>query len=410
MMMEKNKRWDIVSIASIPLVMTLGNSMLIPILPTMAKELNISAFQSSLIITIYSVVAIFLIPIAGFLSDRIGRKMIILPSLLIAAIGGVISAWASWKLADPYWTIMIGRVLQGVGAAGGAPIVLPLVGDMFRDEKDVSTGLGIIETSNTFGKVLSPIVGATLAGIIWYAPFWAIPVFCLISILMMILLVKSPPVKEKPKPIKSFLEDVKNIFKYNGYWLYAVFAIGGILMFVLFGILFYLSSMLEDQHDIIGVRKGIILAIPLAALCFASYISGKCIKQNKIVMKWLTFLGLLLLSVTALSTSMSEDIYILLTSLFISGIAIGAILPCLDALITEGIEKEQRGTISSLYSSMRFVGVALGPPVFSYLMKISHSVLFYVIGGCAILSLLVTLIAIKPDPNENKTKKKEALS
>lgn len=69
-----DKRWAILSLSSIPLVMTLGNSMLIPVLPMMERELTISSFQSSLIITVYSVVAIFLIPIAGFLSDHIGRK------------------------------------------------------------------------------------------------------------------------------------------------------------------------------------------------------------------------------------------------------------------------------------------------------------------------------------------------
>lgn len=84
--MEQNKRWAIVSIASIPLVMTLGNSMLIPVLPTIEKKLKISSFQVSMIITLYSIVAIILIPIAGYLSDRIGRKKVIIPSLLIAGI------------------------------------------------------------------------------------------------------------------------------------------------------------------------------------------------------------------------------------------------------------------------------------------------------------------------------------
>ncbi|RNB67258.1 hypothetical protein EDM52_22920 [Brevibacillus invocatus] len=41
-------------------------------------------------------------------------------------------------------------------------------------------------------------------------------------------------------------------------------------------------------------------------------------------------------------------------------------LPCLDAFITEGIKKEERGTISAIYSSMRFIGVALGPQSFLY--------------------------------------------
>src|SRR3954454_23848463 len=132
------QKWAIVSLSSIPLVMTLGNSMLIPVLPSMEKELSITAFQTSMIITVYSIVAIFLIPVAGYLSDHIGRKKVIIPSLIIAGIGGLISGWAAWKLESAYGVILAGRALQGVGAAGAAPIVMPLVGDMFKNEDDVS--------------------------------------------------------------------------------------------------------------------------------------------------------------------------------------------------------------------------------------------------------------------------------
>lgn len=130
----QNKKWAILSMASIPLIMTLGNSMFIPVLTEMKKQLNISSFQSSMIITVYSIVAIILIPIAGYISDHIGRKKVIIPSLIITAIGGFISGWAAWKMNDAYWMILLGRSLQGVGAAGGAPIVMPLVGDMFKNE------------------------------------------------------------------------------------------------------------------------------------------------------------------------------------------------------------------------------------------------------------------------------------
>ena len=45
----------------------------------------------------------------------------IIPSLIITAIGGLISAWAGWKMDNPYWIILIGRALQGLGAAGAFP-------------------------------------------------------------------------------------------------------------------------------------------------------------------------------------------------------------------------------------------------------------------------------------------------
>lgn len=107
--------WCIISLTSIPLIMTLGNSMLIPVLPKLEEKVGITSFQSSMIITSYSVAAIFLIPVAGYLSDRFGRKMVILPSLIFALIGGLIAGFASWKMEDPYTMIIVGRIIQGIG-------------------------------------------------------------------------------------------------------------------------------------------------------------------------------------------------------------------------------------------------------------------------------------------------------
>jgi MFS transporter, ACDE family, multidrug resistance protein len=391
------QKWAIVSLSSIPLVMTLGNSMLIPVLPSMEKKLSISSFQTSMIITVYSIVAIFLIPIAGYLSDHIGRKKVIIPSLIIAGIGGVISGWAAWKLDDAYWLILIGRALQGVGAAGAAPIVLPLVGDMFKNENDVSNCLGLIETSNTFGKVLSPILGAFLAGFIWFLPFFSFPVFCALSVFMVSLLVKCPKKKEKPIPFKDFFSNVKNTFTEKGKWLYAIFFIGGILMLVLFGILFYLSETFEKEYGIKDIKKGFFLALPLGALCLSSFIGGKVIKKNKVLMKWLTFGGIVAAALSIIALWFSIKLWYMISMFLIAGIGIGISLPCLDALITEGTEKEERGTISSIYSSMRFIGVAVGPPLIAMLMnRSSNHWIFIILSGISIIAAIVTVMAIKP--------------
>ncbi|WP_413309469.1 MFS transporter [Bacillus sp. 1P10SD] len=391
-----NQKWAIISLSSIPLVMTLGNSMLIPVLPSMEKKLSISSFQTSMIITVYSIVAIFLIPVAGYLSDHIGRKKVIIPSLIIAGIGGIISGWAAWKLDSAYWLILLGRALQGAGAAGAAPIVLPLVGDMFKNEDDVSSCLGLIETANTFGKVLSPILGAFLAGFIWFLPFFSIPVFCAISVIMMLLLVKCPKTTEKPIPFKQFFINVKKTFTEKGRWLYAIFFIGGILMLVLFGILFYLSEVFEKEYDIKDVKKGFFLALPLGALCLSSFISGKVIKKNKVLMKWLTFIGIIASAFSIAALWFSINLWYMLSMFLISGIGIGVSLPCLDALITEGIEKEERGTISSIYSSMRFIGVAAGPPIIALLLKQSSHWIFILLSSLSILAAIAALMFIKP--------------
>jgi MFS transporter, ACDE family, multidrug resistance protein len=391
------KRWAIFSIASIPLVMTLGNSMLIPVLPIMERELNISPFQTSLLITVYSIVAIILIPIAGYLSDKWSRKKVIIPSLIITGIGGLISALAAWYLQS-FWLILVGRILQGLGAAGAFPIVLPLVGDMFRKPESVSTSLGIVETANTLGKVLSPIAGAFLASIVWYLPFVSIPIFCFISLLMMIFLVKSPKVKDPPN-FKQFLTETKKTFKYNNRWLNSVFFIGGMLMFILFGFLFFLSSRLEMEYGINGVGKGLILAIPLGSLCLSSYITGKLLKDSKKVMKRWTLVGLFLIAGSIYAISFFHNLWINIGLFFVSGIGIGVGLPCLDALITEGIEDASRGTISSFYSSMRFIGVALAPPIIAILLNYPERWTFYILSAMSVICILVCMIGIRPEKN-----------
>jgi ACDE family multidrug resistance protein len=284
-----------------------------------------------------------------------------------------------------------------VGAAGAAPIVLPLVGDMFKSDDEVSTCLGLIETSNTLGKVLSPILGAFLAGIIWFLPFFSFPVFCGISVLMVLFLVKSPKTREKPIPFKQFFTNVKKTFTEKGKWLYGIFFIGGILMLVLFGILFYLSEIFEREYGIKDVKKGFFLAIPLGALCLTSYITGKIIKENKVLMKWITFSGIVAAGLSIAALWFSIKLWFLIIMFLIAGVGIGAGLPCLDAFITEGIEKEERGTITSIYSSMRFIGVAAGPPIIALLMKFPNIWIFILLSGLSIIAAFVALKAIKPE-------------
>jgi ACDE family multidrug resistance protein len=401
----KSKKVDLLAVSSVPLVMTLGNSMLIPVLPLIEKKLKISSFQVSLIITVYSIVAIILIPIAGYLSDRFGRKFVMVPCLIIAGIGGVVSGWASWKMEDPYTMILLGRVLQGIGSAGAAPVVIPLIGDMFDNDKEITSGLGLIETSNTAGKVLSPIIGALLASFVWFLPFWFIPFFSLISVLLVVFLVKLPEQDRKKQSIPEFLKCVKAIFKENGKWLYAIFIAGCIIMFVLFGVLFYLSDLLEKKFHIDGVNKGLLLAIPLLFLSTSSFIAGKKIGQSKALMKLVIASGLGLLAFSFVALRIQHSFVFLLIFLVFSGIGIGVALPCLDALITEGIEKEERGTITSFYSAMRFIGVAAGPPTYAYLMSVSEHLIFYVSGGISLFAVMVVLLFIKPKKEKKSTLK-----
>ncbi|TYQ16200.1 UNVERIFIED_CONTAM: ACDE family multidrug resistance protein [Acetivibrio alkalicellulosi] len=396
--MEANKKWDLAALASIPLIMTLGGSMLIPVLPTIEKEIGITKFQSSLILTIYSIASILLVPVAGYLSDKYGRKKIIIPSLIITSSGGIISGLSAWLIPNPFWMIIVGRLVQGIGASGAFPVVIPTVGDMFKEEADVSKGLGIIETSNTFGKVVSPILGAVLASLLWFMPFFAISFFAVISIFLVLILVKTPKKQDNDKKenFKVFVKKVKDIFKKEGRWLSGIFIDGLISTFVLFGFLFFFSSLLEDKHGIEGVTRGLIIAVPLLALCITSYTTGKIIGKKKPLMKWIIVGGNALAVISLIIMSLWDNLIFLTTTLSFAGIGIGATLPCLDALITEGVEKLHRGTITAMYSSARLLGVALGPPIVALLLKSSTNTVFYTLAAVSLVAIILTILLIRP--------------
>ncbi|WP_261807551.1 MFS transporter [Paenibacillus sp. N3.4] len=386
---------EYIALATIPLVLVLGNSMLVPILPDMQEKMGISRFQSSLVITLFSITAGLIIPVSGYLSDRFSRKGVIIPSLIVYGAAGVLAGLgAIW---NSYTTLIIARAVQGLGAAGTAPIAMALVGDLYKGGK-ASKALGLIEASNGIGKVVSPILGSLIALIAWFAPFFAFPIFCVLALLAVIFMIKEPPKKEKPQALRAYLKQIKNILQEKGHWLIPAFIAGSLALFILFGVLFYLSQILEEEpYNITGVKKGLILAIPLLGLVITSYTTGALIKKNGTAMRWIINLGLLLMTISlTLTIFLSTKLGLFIGLLTLSGIGTGALLPCLNTMITGSAEREQRGMITSLYNSLRFIGVAFGPPIFGWLMNLSHKATFITVSSLAFLTLGLVFFFIRP--------------
>ncbi|WP_134700188.1 MFS transporter [Ammoniphilus sp. YIM 78166] len=385
---------ELTTLAAIPLVMVLGNSMIVPVLPTMQKELNLTQFQVSLIITAFSFAAGLIIPFVGYLSDRFGRKVIIVPALILYGLGGIVAGLAAWLMDNAYTVILLARIAQGIGAAGTAPIAMALIGDLYSGAKE-SKALGLIEATNGLGKVLSPVLGSLLALLIWYAVFFAFPALCFLTALAVWFLIKEKK-PGKPKPLNKYLASLKQVFKEQGGWLVTAFFVGSIGLFILFGVLFYLSDMLETQYKVDGVIKGLILAIPLMGMVTTAYITGGRIKQNKPLMRKIMLTGLLILTTSLVAVAFFKQLYVMIGLLTLGSIGTGLLLPCLNTLITGSVAKTERGMITSLYNSLRFLGVAVGPPVFSWLMSISHETLFFSVAGLAFFTLILTFFFIKP--------------
>lgn len=385
----------LIILSSIPFIMVLGNSMLIPVLPTIGKELGISTFQVSLLITLFSIPAAIVIPIAGILADHIGRKKVIIVSLIIYGVGGLLGGIASIWQGGSYIFLLIARIIQGIGAAGTAPIAMVLAGDLFK-KGERSKALGIIESSNAMGKVLSPIFGSLLAAITWYTMFFVFPIFTIPVAIGLWKLIEEPASKEEPLPINQYKKRIVKTFKRQGRWISVAFLAGLLIFFTTFGVLFYLSDLLEKRYGLDGLIKGFVIAIPVLFLAATAYWTGAYVKNHPRMMKRLIMTGLIIItaSVAAMPWFTNAIITIILSSLI--GAGTGFIVPCLNTLITSAVGLQERGIITSLYGSVRFFGVALGPPVFGALANRPVVLFLSVAAAMGVVTVLAGFLIHRP--------------
>ncbi|MDI3270318.1 MAG: MFS transporter, partial [Bacillota bacterium] len=150
------------ALASVAFVMVLSNSMIIPVLPDIQRALHINLFRAGLLITAFSATAAAIIPIGGTLSDRVGRRPIILWGLFLFGLVGLLAGLSPLLFQRPYLSMMAGRILQGLGAGGMYQVAMALAGDLVPGPQRVKV-LGGLEAANGVGEVLSPIMGAAAA-------------------------------------------------------------------------------------------------------------------------------------------------------------------------------------------------------------------------------------------------------
>lgn len=414
---NKVNKFTLAALAGVPLIMVLGNSMLIPVLPEMAKSLNVSQMQISLIITLFSVPAGLVIPIAGFLSDQYGRKKIIIPGLFLYALGGLAAgATALFFKENAFPWILGGRILQGIGAAGTAPIAMAFCGDLWKG-KERAKSLGIIEASNGMGKVASPILGALVGLIAWWAIFFFFPIIISIVILAIWFFTKEPEAQKEPKGIIQYIKSITKIFKKKSPLLLSSFFAGSAALLILFGVLFYLSDFLEKKFGLDGVIKGAALAIPVLFMSTTSYITGALIKKQVAVMKWLVVIGHSIIAASLVTLPIFDNVFAFFAGISLAGIGTGLVLPCLTTLITSATDKDERGLVTSLYGSVRFLGVAAGPPLFSWLVGMSPDIMFWASAGLALVAAglafvfikVKALLASQQEDNKSKTKPQKTI-
>ena len=337
-------------------VVMLGYGIIIPIFPFYIEEMGAGGTELGLLTASYAVMRLIFGPIWGGLSDRFGRK----PILLIGILGYVITmVW--FGLANTLWMLFAARILSGILSSATAPTTMAYIGDS-SPEDERGGGMGLLGAAGGVGTILGPAMGGFLAIESLSIPFFIAAGLAFLSlILAIIFLPESHPVQEQPKE-KEAIIDLRA-------WWNAVFSPIGTLFMLTFistcGLMIFANVFglygLErfnygpEQVGIIMMVLGLVAALTQGLL--AGPATKKWGDENIIIA------GLLVTAVSfGLMLLANTFVTVLLTTAFF-GITVSIQSPALLSLtsrratIPQGIAM---GLSNSFVSLGRIVGPILG--------------------------------------------------
>jgi DHA1 family multidrug resistance protein-like MFS transporter len=201
-------------------VVMLGYGIVIPILPFYIESMDAGGTELGLLTASYAVMRLICGPIWGSLSDRMGRK----PILLIGIFGYVITMiW--FGLATQLWMLFAARILSGILSSATAPTTMAYIGDS-TPEKERGGGMGLLGAAGGVGTIFGPVLGGFLADKSLATPFFVAAGMALLSfVLTAIFLPESLPVTERQKK-----EDEGKLIDLKSWWAALFSPIGSLLL------------------------------------------------------------------------------------------------------------------------------------------------------------------------------------
>ncbi len=189
----------------------IGFGIVLPLLPRYADQFGAPGWGIGLIISSYSIMQFFFAPWWGKLSDKIGRRPVILVSTAGSSLSYVLFAVASgYEGSAGLWMLLVSRVFAGIGGAN-LSVASAYIADVTTTENR-SKGMGLIGMAFGFGFILGPAIGAFSAKLFGLAgPGWVAAAICGTNfILACAILVESRKPASEPAPDRPKLEQWKH--------------------------------------------------------------------------------------------------------------------------------------------------------------------------------------------------------
>ena len=153
----------------------LGIGLIIPVLPFYVESFHVSGIVVTSLFAVFALFSFFSAPILGMLSDRIGRRPVLIISLASTALG-----WLVFAFSKTIFGLFLGRIIDG-SAAGNISTAQNYLIDISKDGKERSKNLGLIGAVFGIGFIVGPLVGGMLSGISMKLPFIVVGIMATIN-------------------------------------------------------------------------------------------------------------------------------------------------------------------------------------------------------------------------------------
>jgi multidrug resistance protein len=376
--------------ACVALVMT-GFGIIMPVFPRRLAELGAGVEILGLMTMAFMLAQFISAPLMGSLADRIGRKPIILLSLLAFAAANL-----GYLLVSSVEAFILVRALQGALTAGLYPSAMAMVGDLFpREER--ARWVGIVSASYMAGFIFGPAIGGFMYDAFGFgAPFMVSAVIATIGLIAVVVmvpetrtrLIRSRERRQKDEAVEreSFWASLPRPLSVFGALLLIDFIIVFSFAFIEPEMVFYAYDDLGWTTTQFGIVIGVYALVTAVGQLAAGPISDRFARKPVIIA------GILLNATFYIGLVFASDFSLMLIVAVISGAGEALLMPALSAYYLDIAGERHRSRVMGLKESSAALGGVLGP----LLIVISSGVLgpYGVFMVAFVLSLSAAVVAM----------------
>jgi DHA1 family tetracycline resistance protein-like MFS transporter len=374
-----------------------GIGLIFPILPALLRDVGHIAEVATLLglmLALYSACQFLFSPVLGVLSDRFGRRPVLLVSLAGAAIDYLIMAFA-----PHLWMLVLGRAISGITSANMA-VATAYITDISSEEERAKR-FGLFHAMFGIGFIIGPVLGGILGDFWVRAPFIAAALLNAVNFaLALFILPESRPGERGAK----FDLDALNPFKPLAWALtfaalIPMMAIFVIMNFVgtMYGTIWALFS--EDSFSWSGTMIGLSLgAFGVFHAGAQAFLTGPAVER--LGERWALIVGMACELTALLILGMATQGWVLfaLAPLFALG---GIGMPALQSLTTAQVGPDKQGQLQGVLASLVSLAAVFGPVFFSFAYFAIQGTwpgLIWIIGAAIYLLALPLMLGIKRRP------------